>query len=82
MAEIDFASPAAKNSRLNQSLSDYQANILSPISSTTKNRYKPPPPRPINLSNLYPDLSNLKQNPVLLSVLPNYCEPFSRNETT
>ena len=82
MAQIDFTSPAAKNSRLNQSLSDCQANIFSPISSSTKNRYKPPPPLPINLSNLYSDLSNLKQKPVLLSVLSNYCKQFGRNQTT
>ena len=80
LVEIDFTSPAAKKSRLNQSLSDCQANILSP--SSTKNRYKPPPPLPVNLSNLYSDLNNLKQKPVLLSVLPNYCEQFSSNQTT
>ena len=28
LADIDFTSPAAKKSRLNQSLSDCQANIL------------------------------------------------------
>ena len=56
LVEIDFTSPAAKTSRLNQSLSDYQANILSP--NSTKNRYKPPPPLPVNLSNLYSDLNN------------------------
>ena len=82
LAEIDFISPAAKKLRLNQSLSGCQANILSPISSSTKNRYKPPPPLPINLSNLYSDLNKLKQKPVLLSVLPNYCELFNRNQTT
>ena len=82
LADIDFTSPAAKKSRLNQSLSDCQANMLSPISSSTKNRYKPPPPLPITLSNLDSDLNNLKQKPVLLSVLPKYCELFSRNQTT
>ena len=82
LAEIEFTSPAAKKLRLNQNLSDCQANILSPISSSTKNRYKPPPPLPTNLSNLYSDLNKLKQKPVLLSVLPNYCELFSRNQTT
>ena len=56
LVEIDFASPAAKTPRLNQSLSDCQTNTLSP--SSTKNRYKPPPPLPINLSNLYSDLNN------------------------
>ena len=35
LVEIDFTSPAAKKLRLNQSLSDCQANILSP--SSTKN---------------------------------------------
>ena len=43
LVEIDFRSPADKKSRLNQSLSDCQANILSSISSSTKKRYKPPP---------------------------------------
>ena len=82
MAEIGFTSPASKKSRLNQGLSDCQANILSPSSSSTKNRYTPPAQLPINLSNLYSDLNNLKENPVLLSVLLNYCEHFSRNQTT
>ena len=82
LAEIDFTSSAAKKSRVNQSLSDCQTNILSPITSSTKSRYKPPPPLPINLSNLYSDLNNLKQKPMLLSVLPNNWELFSRNQTT
>ena len=82
MAEIGFTSSASKKSRLNQGLSDCQANILSPISSSTKNRYKHPAPLPINLFNLYSDLNNLKEKPVLLSVLPNYCQQFSRNQTT
>ena len=80
LVKIDFTSPAAKKSRFNQSLSDCQVNILSP--SNTKNIYKPHPPLPINLSNLYSDLNNLKQKPVLLSVLPNCCEQFSSNQTT
>ena len=66
--------------RLNQSLSDCQVNILS--RSSTKKRYKLPPLLPINLSNLYSDLNNLKQKPVLLSALPNYCEQLSSNQTT
>ena len=66
--------------RLNQSLSDCQVNILS--RSSTKKRYKPPPLLPINLSNLYSNLNNLKQKPVLLSALPNYCEQLSSNQTT
>ena len=81
LTDINFTSPAAKKLRLNQSLSDCQANILSPISSSTKNRYKSPPRLRINLSNLYSDLNSLKQNPVLLSILPNYCELFSRTQT-
>ena len=80
MAEINFPLPAAKKSRLNQSLSDCQGFILSPKSN--KNTYKPPPALPINLSNLYSDLNNLKQKSVLLSVLPDYFEQFHSNKTT
>ena len=80
MAEINFPLPAAKKSRLNQSLPDCQGFILSPKS--TKNTYKPPPALPINLSNLYSDLNNLKQKSVPLSVLPDYFEQFNSIKTT
>ena len=75
-----FSLSAAKTSKLNQSLLDWQTSILSP--SSTKNRHTPSPPLPNKLYNLYSDLNNLKGKPVLLSVLPNYCETFSKNQNT
>ena len=79
LVEIDFTSPAAK--KLIKVIKVYQIARPTFCRPVVPKTYKPPP-LPVNLSNLYADLNNLKQKPVLLSVLSNYCEQFSSNQTT